>query len=171
MKKYTILKNWHYAFFLFGRLFGWYHGKDRFEIKFKFSSECWWNPPRNQDDYDLNKLFGLSFGLFSIHKDSVRFTWCPDFDNVGKIKIYGYVYDSNKKDHDSLYLCTVDVDKEYTGYLYLSGDKYIFQIGTDTITMDNKTPDKKTQKEIYPYFGGNNKAIIKMYIWVSFTNC
>jgi hypothetical protein len=57
------------------------------------------------------------------------------------------------------------VEKEYTVNFTISDEKYIFQIGTDKLEMENKTPDKKIQKIVYPYFGGNNKAIRKMYIW------
>ena len=167
MKKYTILKNWHYSFFLFGRLFGWYCNKKTFYIKFKFSKECWWNPPRNQDDYDLNKLYGLSFGFF-IHKDSVRFTWKPKFEKEGVIEIYGYTYDASKKEHTSLYLCDVNVETEYDGLLGISDSKYELNVGTSVIVMNNSSKDNKIQKEVYPYFGGNNRSPQKMNIWVSF---
>lgn len=76
MKKYTILKNWHYSFFLFGRLFGWYCNKKTFNIKFKFSKECWWNPPRNQDDYDLNKYL-----VFYLETE----LWTPNYDYVSPV--------------------------------------------------------------------------------------
>ena len=62
MKKYTILKNWHYAFLFFGRFLGWHYNKKNYSLNFKFSKECWWKIPRNIDDYDINKLCGLSFG-------------------------------------------------------------------------------------------------------------
>ena len=168
MRKYTILKGWHYAFFFFRRFFGWHYNDKNFSIKFKFSKECWWNPPRNQDDYDLNKLYGLSLGFFSIHKDSVRFTWRPNFEKIGVIDIFGYIYDENKNGHISLYLCSVNVEEEYSGQLLLSDDKYILSVGTNVIEMDNYTSDCKIQKELYPFFGGNNKSIQKMYIWVDF---
>ena len=168
MKKYTILKNWHYAFFLLGRLFGWSYNKTEFNMKFEFSKECWWTPSRNADDYDLNKLCGISFGLLGIHKNSVRLAWVPDFSKKGVIKIYGYTYDSvGKSEHKSLYICDVNVDTTYDAKIVCKDDKYLISVGSTEIEMDNKIKDNKIQKEDYPYFGGNNRSPQKMYIWTS----
>lgn len=167
MKKYTILKNCHYAFFLLGRIFGWHYDKTYYNIFFKFSKECWWSTPRNSDDYDLNKLAGFSFGLFGIHKNSVRITWRPNFEKKGFISLYGYTYDSAKKEHTAEYLAEVEVEKNCICLLSLNEDSYIFDMGSfGSIEMDNKTPDSLIQKEIYPYFGGNNKSPQKMSIWM-----
>jgi hypothetical protein len=168
MKKYTILKGWHYAFFLFGRLFGWYYNKKKYLVRFKLSKECWWTPARNKDDYDLNKLCGISFGLFAIHKNSVRLTWVPNFEKEGYVKIYGYVYDSSKKTHESKYICEIQVDKEYICHLSIDDTNkiYIFDMSPFGMTeMENKTTDNKLQKKAFPYFGGNNRAPVTMYIW------
>jgi len=165
--KYTILKNWHYAFFLFGRLFGWGYNKKKHVITFKFSKECWWNPPRNQDDYDLNKLAGISFGLLGIHKNSVRLTWKPKFEKEGILELYGYVFDSSQKYHMSKYICDVKTDNEYVCILSFRESDYLFDMWPfGSITMENKTIDNKLQKIVYPYFGGNNKSPRKMYFWV-----
>ena len=164
MKRYKILKGWHYAFFLFGRLCGWHYDKKQFIINFKFSSECYWVPPRNQDDYDLNKLYGITFGMFNIHKDSVRLTWVPKFGS-NLISIYGYIYDKSSPEHVSQYICDVEMEKEYTALITLEDKKYHFSLNGTEIYMDNTTPDNKVQKEIYPYFGGNNRAITTMYVY------
>lgn len=165
--KYTIFKNWHYAFFLFGRLFGWGYNRKRYIITFKFSKECWWSPPRNQDDYDLNKLAGISFGAFAIHKNSVRLTWVPNFDKEGIIQLYGYIYDSSQKEHISKYLCEVRTETEYICILSMINGEYEFDmLPIAYMTMENKTEDHKIQKKTYPYFGGNNRAPNTMHFWV-----
>jgi len=165
MKKYTILKGWHYAFFLFCRLFGWHYNKKNISIRFKFESDCWWNPPRNQDDYDLNKLYGLTFGLLTIHTASVRLTWVPNFEKEGYISLYGYIYDPSFSGHKSLYLCDVQVEGEYVCALTITEDKYIFDMSPlGKIEMD-KTIERKIEKEIYPYFGGDNRSPQDMHIW------
>jgi len=165
MKEYTILKNWHYAFFLFERLFGWYYGRQLFLIKFKFSNECWWGAPRNIDDQDLNKLIGLSFGY--IHKNSVRLAWKPNFDKPNIISVFAYIYDSSSNKFISKYMCDVETNKDYMCYLNLhDSEEYVFNVlGIGTYEIDNITKDKKIQKLLYPYFGGNNAAPQKMKIW------
>lgn len=164
MKKYLIFKNWHYSFFLFGRLFGWFYNKKKFNIKFKFSNECWWEIPRDHNDLDLNKLIGLSFGL--IRKNSIRISWVPDFNNKNRIRIYGYSYDSNNKEHISKYICDVETMKEYNCYIEIKENTYIIDMTPlGKIGLNNNIRDSKFIKKLYPYFGGNNKSPNKMYIW------
>ena len=163
MKRYKILKGWHYAFVLFRRLGGWSYNEQRFLIKFKLSKECWWSPKRNKDDGDLNKLIGLSFGVFGIHKNSLRLVWRPDFDNRGKIQIYGYVYDTKIKGHTTKYITTVSTEQLNYASFNIFPDKYRISVNNITIEMDNPTADKKVQKTLYPYVGGDNTAIRTMY--------
>ena len=102
MDNYLIKKGNHYASVsLFQRLFsvGW--NIRQMSIHCQFSNECWWAPPRNDDDNDLNKLCGIGYGL-SHHQNSVRFAWVPDFTKHGIINIYGYTYDENTSDLETL---------------------------------------------------------------------
>lgn len=167
MKKYTIFKNWHYAFFLFERLFGWYYDHKVFLITFKFSNECWWDTPRNLDDYDLNKLAGVMFG--KTYRNSVRLAWRPNFDKPNAISLYGYVYDECRDERTFKHLCDVPTNQEYMCYLNLyDPEEYTFNLlGVGNFKMDNNTDDKKIQKKLYPYFGGNNTAPRKMSVWMS----
>lgn len=166
MKEYVIFKGWHYAFFLIGRLFGWHYDDPKFSIDFKFSNECWWNPPRNSDDYDLNKLGGISFGLLTIHKNSVRLTWVPNFEKPGYIKLYGYVYNPDHDGHISQYICDVKTEQEYTCTIYLNSDNYVFDMGELGKIQMERTKYRKIQKMVYPYFGGDNRSPVKMSIWM-----
>ena len=163
MKKYVIYKGFHYAFFLIGRLFGWSWNKKKFKIRFKFDERAWWTPPRNYDDYDLNKLAGKSFG--GIHKNSVILTWEPDFDIEGVMDIYGYTYDSSINTHTAKYLCSVSCDIEQAAILELHDDVYYFALNGRFLQMENKTKDCKLQKNCFPFHGGNNTAPNTYNIW------
>jgi hypothetical protein len=165
MTKYTILKGWHNSFFLFRRLLGWYWNRNKFIIFFKLSKECWYPGP--DKNHSLNKLTGLSFGIFGIHKNSVRLAWIPKFDQQGKFEIYGYIYDPSIKKHLSKYFFTMDAENIYTCTLHIENDKYIFKINDIIYEMDNITKDSKIQKLCYPYFGGKSKAPQTMRIWVN----
>lgn len=164
MTKYTILKGWHYAFFLFRRLLGWSWDKKKFVISFKLSKECWYPGP--DENHSLNKLTGLSFGLFGVHKNSVRLTWIPKFDQQGKFEIYGYIYDPTINGHSSKYFCDVDAENTYTCALDIDEGEYIFEMCDVAICeMENATEDSRIQKLCYPYFGGEMKAPQTMQIW------
>lgn len=165
MKKYTILKNWHYSLVLFERMFSWYFGKKEFKIDFKLSKECWY--PQTDNNSHYNKLAGVCFGVFGIHKNSVRLCWMPNFSQQGKILLFGYVYDSNTKNFQSRYFCEVDVETKYTCILSLYEDMYEFDMDPIAILeMENNLDDGKFQKKTFPYFGGKAKAPHNIDVWV-----
>ena len=125
----------------------------------------YWEPPRNYDDYDLNKVSGLTFGLFGIHKNSARLTSVPDFDTKNVLDIYGYTYDSSVNEHTAKILCSVTCGIEQVAILELHKDFYYFLLNGNVLKMKNKTPDPKLQKENYPFHGGNNTAPNTYRVW------
>ena len=164
MKNYLIKKGNHYAqISIFDRLFniGW--KVKQIAVNFKFSKECWWAPPRNPDDHDLNKLCGISYGL-NDHSNSVRFAWVPDFTQNGVINIFGYVYDELSSGHVSKFIAAVKVEEVHTGLIKVVGNQYMLMIGITTINMDNTHGDPNLCFRLYPYFGGNNTAPCNMVI-------
>ena len=128
-------------------------------LKFKFRTECWWAPPRNNDDGDLNKLAGIGYGT-NHHNNSVRITWLPDFDHQGVIKLYGYTYDERKTDPKfaSQHICDVNVMQPCTASIVSQNNKYTITVNGSSITMDNSITDPNLCFRLYPYFGGNNTA-------------
>jgi hypothetical protein len=78
MRFYKIKKGDHYCsmsiFEKIGAL-GW--KVKTMEVKFLFRSECWWAPPRNNDDLDQNKLAGIGFGVILISPKSSKSTVIP----------------------------------------------------------------------------------------------
>jgi hypothetical protein len=166
MKKYTIKKGNHYASIsIFERMFSFGWKVNEVPVKFRFSRECWWNPPRNADDHDLNKLCGVGYGL-SVHSNSVRFAWAPDFSKSGIINVYGYTYDEKKEGepHTSKFITAVAVDTECVGMIRKVTTNYSFTVGTTSIFMENSHPDPAVCNRLFPYFGGNNTAPINMDI-------
>ena len=106
------------------------------------------------DDFDINKLFGRSFGMH--HKNSVRFGWRTEKD---KILISSYVYINGIREYNDI--CTCDINKKYTFtidcrdtliLLEISAEPYKTRYG---IKMENHT---NFGYKLYPYFGGNKKA-------------
>lgn len=169
MKKYTILKNWHYCLTFFERLVSWFYDQSEFNIEFKLSKQCWY--PKTNSNNHYNKIIGLCFGIFGMHKNSVRLYWIPNFEKPNKLFLYGYSYDSFYKDHESKYFCEIDVDTKYVCTLTLTDDSYEFNIHTlGNFEMENNIEDSKFQKKTFPYFGGKDRAPHKMVVWSDLKN-
>lgn len=170
MRQYLIKKGNHYcSISIFERIaaIGWKVNK--YSVRFVMNNNCWWAPPRNNDDNDLNKLTGVSFGL-NDHSNSVRFTWVPDFTTPGRIKIYGYTYDDKKSDPKFayLYITSVQVGQSCEGSIEKQGNQYVFKVNGVSISMDNLHPDPSLCFRLYPYFGGNNTAPQDMNIDIEY---
>lgn len=165
MKSYLIKKGNHYADITLGNRIsslGW--KVKRTSIRFRFHKECWWAPPRNDNDRDLNKLCGIGYGL-NHQKNSVRLAWVPDFNVNGKINIYGYIYDERADgNHLSAFIHSVQVETNNTALITNSGSKYEFLVNGKFAEMPNTHADPSLCFMLYPYFGGNNTAPHDMVI-------
>jgi hypothetical protein len=166
MRFYLIKKGNHYAsvsiFEKIGAI-GW--NFKSLSMRFIFRSECWWAPPRNQDDNDLNKLAGIGFGT-NHHKNSVRLAWVPDFGNHGMINVYGYTYDEKKEGQKltMAFIKSVHVLETNTGRIESSDGVYFLTVNDVTIQMNNLNSDPGLYFKLFPYFGGNNTAPHNMTI-------
>jgi hypothetical protein len=140
-------------------------------VKFCFRNQCWWAPPRNTDDLDLNKLAGIGYGT-NHHNNSVRLSWVPDFDNQGMIKVFGYTYDEKKTGQKFAmsFIKSVRVGQTVSGKIESRDNGYFITVGDVTVKMDNINVDPKLTFKLYPYFGGNNTAPHDMTIELEMTS-
>ena len=130
----------------------------------KFDESCKYNIP-SEDQYDWNKLFGFCFGVFGIHKNSIRFGWRYNPKN-DQIEIARIVYFNGQ--HIMTRMCGINVN-----------EKHLFNISYQI--EDNKIVarfriNNRIYEEFYPvpsacmrfgcglYFGGNQKAPNTMYV-------
>ena len=170
MRQYVIKKGNHYcSISIFERIaaIGW--KVNRYQVRFVLETTCWWASPRNNDDNDLNKLTGISYGL-NDHSNSVRLTWAPDFTSNGRIKIYGYVYDEKTTDPKFTYqyITSVQTGQSCDGLIEVQGNKYKITVNGVSVLMDNLHPDSSLCFRLYPYFGGNNTAPQDMAIDIEY---
>jgi hypothetical protein len=166
MRFYLLKKGNHYASMsIFEKIgaIGW--KMNNLSMQFVFRKECWWGPPRNQDDYDQNKLAGIGFGT-NHHNNSVRLTWVPDFDNPGMIKVSGYTYDEKKEGQKFTiaFIKSVHVEDNITGRIECRDGGYFITVNDVTIRMDNVNADPNLCFRLFPYFGGNNTTPHDMVI-------
>jgi len=115
----------------------------------------------DEDQHDVNKLFGFSFGMH--HNDSVRFGWRPSTQPY-RMEIVGYEY-LNKLRIPTIPICDIQLNKWYKYEL-----KYIAETEQIEYTVSNENETHSTIHPItlkhnwnfgyklYLYFGGNKKA-------------
>lgn len=144
----------------------------------------------NSDDQDVNKLFGLSFGLFpsflpfpsltgkgkyiiapAHHVNSYRIGW-NYLKGTNQFRLYHYWY--NKGVRHFKYLCEVAVGKEFTINLsFHRGDNLIWcdlyigktKMVSEGVVFNFKDVSKFSYK-LFPYFGGNNPAPHDMSFYI-----
>jgi hypothetical protein len=125
----------------------------------------------DEDQYDVNKLFGFSFGLH--HHNSVRFGWRPNED-LSKMEIVGYEY-INKLRVPTIPIYDVEINKWYKYELkYNCGVfaqiEYVITDGTKTFSTVHPITLKRKFNlgyRLYLYFGGNKKAPHDILIYQS----
>lgn len=130
-------------------------------VKFTDSSMYFFN---DQDQHDVNKLFGFSIGYH--HNNSFRFGWRPNND-LTKMEIVGYEY------HDGIRIptipiCEVELNKWYRYELiYFSITKEIkycvYDEDGNIMCSENHSLINLKHKlnfgyHLYLYFGGNKRA-------------
>jgi len=122
----------------------------------------------DEDQHDVNKLFGFSIGMH--HNNSFRFGWRPNED-LSKMEIVGYEY-LNGLRIPTIPICEVYLDKWYRYEMKYIAETEQFQY---TVTDGNETHSTihpVTLKNnwnfgyrLYLYFGGNKKAPHKIVIY------
>lgn len=111
----------------------------------------------------VNKLFGYSFHIFNVHKNSCRFGWTYDKE-IDKIVIWTYTYNNGKLFKNKIGIC--DFNKVYNFSIKT-------QVNTGEIIYNFNNEKEETYKlnvlnklilTLGFYFGGNTRAPHKMYI-------
>ena len=151
-KPYVIKKGKHYSKLKKGIRFPKFNfGKQSFRIEVVFMPECSHLPFNDEDDYDINKLYGFSWGMH--HTNSYRIGWRSD--GKGGIILSNYYYVDGKRKYEDI--CTVPTNRNVT---------IDFEKGHVCV---NTLQDRWTSKValnmrtgwgyyLYPYFGGNKTA-------------
>jgi hypothetical protein len=132
--------------------------------KFMFTEQCLYNL-YDEDQHDVNKLFGFSIGFH--HKNSFRFGWRPLLDER-KIEIVAYDY------HDGIRQATMPITKVNIDmwYEYVLTYEPTYSRGTKYYVWDEKSSPitANAERSFYSnrkfglgyvlgtYFGGNEKA-------------
>jgi len=115
----------------------------------------------DEDQHDVNKLFGFSFGWH--HNDSVRFGWRPNED-LSRMEIVGYEY-LDKLRIPTIPICDVRLNRWYKYELKYnaSSSQIEYSVSNDEMKFGMVHPITLKKKfnwgyKLDLYFGGNKKA-------------
>lgn len=137
-----------------------YTNQRTIEAKVSFMSDCkYWLPAI--DMYDINKLFGVSFGYH--HDNSLRFGW--RFIN-NKIELVTYVYYDGVRLREK-HIAWCEFNKEYQLTIHNDGKEAFFSCICGLNYSSERIPFEVGKSISYPlslYFGGNNPAPHNMHI-------
>lgn len=177
-KTYTIFKGWHISH-LFPRL---YENKTFISFTVNFDKSCLYHFG-NDYDLDVNKLYGLGFGLihdtsdplikiFPEKAEGFRIGWNSQKNN-GKIQLFAF-YD-NDSARSMVYLCDVNVNEDYSYYLYFDRalNKVFVDVTQNTLNIAHTSFAFSFANcpnwgfYLFPYFGGTQTAPNKMQITIT----
>jgi len=116
--------------------------------------------PTNQGD--INKLYGFSDCTSQHQKNSARFGWRW---LKNQLEILTYTYVDGVRYSKSFGAVPLNETLDYA--IRIQGDKYVFTLGTQSITMDRGCSDTGLIKYmLWPYFGGDETAPHEITIWL-----
>ena len=164
MSKYIIYKGCHFSTFV-PKLIGCKQEDFAINKTVLFEDNCKYSI---DEPSCVNKLYGVSFGLFNVHKQSVRFGWSYDGDKDA-IQLWSYIYKDNVKKVHKNKLCYIPINRQVScGIEFMCTDdgKYIVSFVVDGVLQYQEVLSftGKPRLTLGPYFGGNTKAPHKMAI-------
>lgn len=123
----------------------------RFEVTFDKSAI--YNTVASSNQADINKLYGMSDGNTHHHTNSARFGW-RWFNN--RLEIHAYTYTNSIRAYQLIDV--VELDKPHVYELKLEDNKYVFLLNGKRVEMPRAFSGMGEGYQLYPYFGGDEKA-------------
>lgn len=120
----------------------------------QFDSSAMYKSVTEENQYDINKLYGFSDNNADHHQYSARFGWRW---SDGALRLFAYVY--NEGEMTSEEITTVPIGQTINCSIKVAASQYIFTCGDRVVSMPRKsaTPQAKGY-QLYPYFGGDEVA-------------
>jgi hypothetical protein len=157
--KYTIPKGQHYT------TANSYKTIETSELKFvvRFDSSAIYHSLSEENQYDINKLYGFSDNNDTHHTYSARIGWSW---TENQLMLYGYVYNEGKMTYKKL--IAVPIGREINCSIKSINGKYQFYIdGVNVGELPRKSGTEQAKGYmLYPYFGGDETAPHDVNIWI-----
>lgn len=131
-------------------------------FKVKFDSTAVYKTLTEDNQFDINKLYGFSEGL-DPHKNSARIGWSYNKDSL---RLYGYVY--NNSSLLSQEIATCKIGEVIRCSIRPDKRNYVFTVNDKSISLERDAlPDIVQGYQLYPYFGGDEVAPHNINIFIS----
>lgn len=156
-RMYWLRKGWHYS----GKLprFKIIKKNHRFDVRITMATPCKYHLG-NENDFDVNKLWGITFGI-NPSANSIRFGWNCE-DNDGTITIFAFTHTCGIMSFERLkkinveekHKYSIEIVDKHTAILYIDDEKVgEYEVNFSYfITINN------------PYFGGDETTPHDMII-------
>ncbi|HWI89833.1 MAG TPA: hypothetical protein VNT20_01105 [Flavisolibacter sp.] len=141
-----------------------YRAIETTEMKFvaKFDSTAIYETQSEENQYDINKLYGFSDNNADHHQYSARFGWRW---SGGALRLFAYIYNNGVV--TSKELTTVNVSEEINCSIKITSTNYLFTVNGITTQLPRMaTTEKAEGYQLYPYFGGDEVAPHQINIWI-----
>lgn len=148
-EKYTVPKGKHYSTYKVELL-----QNDYLAFQAQFDESAIYTSVTPENQWDINKLFGLSDCNSQHHENSARFGWRW---LEGKIEILAYCYVGGTRIVENIGATMPFQVNNYE--IQLTDSLYIFRMDDSTISIERQKPcDVGGYYLLFPYFGGDETA-------------
>ena len=147
-KVYTIKKGKHRSGYRFSQTKS---NLIEFSVMFDESAQYTTKDPVNQ--YDINKLYGLSDCRSNHMENSIRFGWRWIDD---KLQLLWFKHEHGKFLYGPLRF--IEINQTYECSLEITEDNYILGVNDGYVFIDRPCIKNYKRYYLYPYFGGDETA-------------
>lgn len=126
------------------------------EMKFvvKFDNSAIYKNVDTNNQRDINKLYGFADNNTDHHTNSARIGW-RWYHN--QLQLFAYVY--NAKVQTDKFIAAVPLNQDINCSIRAEGTTYVFKVNNTTVSMHRaSTTTQAIGYQLYPYFGGDEKA-------------
>ena len=118
----------------------------------------------NENQYDANKLYGLSDCSSLHHRNSARFGWRWSIEKK-TVELMAYSYAGGVRAYDVIGDLEPGVNAKLS--IRMEGNRYVFSYNGREVQQPRSCSDGGGVKyRLYPYFGGNEVASHDVHVWI-----
>jgi len=126
----------------------------RQQFSVMFDSSAIYKTTGQNNQMDINKLYGFSDNNSEHHVYSARIGWRWSNDSL---RLFAYVY--NNEIRSTKELCVVALNNEILCAIEVTGNQYLFTVNGIVVTMPRgSSTGTGAGYKLYPYFGGDETA-------------
>ena len=127
------------------------------ELKFvvQFNKTAKYTSINEENQFDINKLYGFSDNNSFHHNNSARFGW--RWVNE-ELQLFAYCYSNGERHYD--FITNLDLGKFYALKIEITDDAYEFSVSNNKLVSIERSSNTSwgIKYKLYPYFGGDETS-------------